>query len=175
MLPGVSVTDRSRERRKRKKPTVTSVIAAPPRCPCALQPESRICLSTVLWSLRRNRRRRVRFGLGDRRRREGCWLYRRARRRRRDRCWRIRRETLGRTLNDDLDEGSLEDSNRVRRTRSPGGEDRDPDANAREQHHPAEGQQDLRQPTRTRPGSDPQGFFVVTPFGRSTHDGSRSI
>jgi hypothetical protein len=78
-------------------------------------------------------------------------------------------------LNDDLDQRSLENGDRVRSTRSPGGQDRDPEANTREQYHPAEGKQDLRQATRARPGSDPRGLFVVTPFGWSTHGGSRSI
>jgi hypothetical protein len=35
-------------------------------------------------------------------------------------------------LNDDLDERSLENGDRVGSTRSPGGQDRDPEANTRE-------------------------------------------
>ena len=51
--------------------------------------------------------------------------------------------TLGRTLNDDLYEWSLKHDDWVRPTRAPGGEDRDGDADTREQDHPAEGEKDL--------------------------------
>jgi hypothetical protein len=82
---------------------------------------------------------------------------------------------LGRALNDDLDERSLEDGDRVRRACSAGGQDRDTDAQAREQNHPAEGEKDLRERTRARPASNRRGLFVVTPFGWSGHGGLRSI
>ena len=70
-------------------------------------------------------------------------LYRRSRQRRWDRVWRSRRETLRRTLNDDFYERSLKYDDWVRLTRSPGREDRDGDAYAREQYHTAEGEKDL--------------------------------
>jgi hypothetical protein len=48
-------------------------------------------------------------------------------------------------LNDNLYERSLKHDDRVRLTRSPGGKDRDRDADAREQYHPAEGKKNLSQ------------------------------
>jgi hypothetical protein len=78
-------------------------------------------------------------------------------------------------LNDDLDERSLEDGDRVRRTRSPGSQNRDGDADTCEQYHRAEGEQDLREPTSGRPASNRRGLFVITPFSWSAHGGTRSI
>jgi hypothetical protein len=46
-------------------------------------------------------------------------------------------------LNDDLYERSLKHDDWVRITCSPGGEDRDGDADTREQYHPAEGEKHL--------------------------------
>jgi len=126
--------------------------------------------SIVLWFFGWSGGRRSRPDVGDRCGRKGCWLCRRAWHRRRGCRRRIGRETLRRTLNDDLDERSLKNDDWVRLTRSPGGQDRDTDASAREQYHPAEGEKDLRDGARARPGSDPWGVFVFAPFGWSAHE-----
>jgi hypothetical protein len=67
--------------------------------------------------------------------------------------------TLGRTLNDDLYEWSLKHDDWVRPTRAPGGEDRDGDADTREQYHPAEGEKDLREKARARSASNLRGSW----------------
>jgi hypothetical protein len=146
------------------------MIAAPPSRARSLQPD----LAKALRFFRRSRGRRDRSHVGDRCGREGRRLWGGAWHRRRDCGRRIRRETLGNTLNDDLDEWSLEDGYGVRHARSPGGQDRDGEAGAREQYHPAEGEKDLREAARPRPSWNRRGLFVVAPFGWSIHGGTRS-